>query len=578
MSGFFSALARDGARLPVWRDELYLELHRGTYTTHAWLKRANRQAEASLYTTDLLCALAAAAGAANAWSDTAPILESLWKRLLVNQFHDIVPGTAVEEAYQDTRRDFSEIADGCEALQRTAVARVLPPAPGLAGRVYTVFNPLPWDRLEHVRLPVGGGSLVVTDGNGRRCPSQAVREARASSLLVQVRVPAMSCAPLVVRSGQVDDAVVGPARDLVLDAPLVQVRLDARGAITSLLDKQHARDIVVRDHRLNEFQAFRDEPAHWEAWDIDRDYASKPVALFREATVEILERGPVRWRARVVLRSGGRTRLEQDVVLHRDSPRIDFLTRVRWHEQRTLLKVAFPLAVAARRATYEIPFGAIARPTVARTPRERARWEVAGQQWADLSEREYGVSLLNDCKYGYDCAGTTLRLTLIRSPRYPHHAEPMAKTSRRATDQGEHRFAYALLPHAGTWREAETVRRAREFNVPVLRLEGHREMARPALLRLDAANVQVSAVALAERPGDLVLRLFESHGMGGRVTLQVGIDCDEVRELDLNERPGRRVALRDGTLALDFRPFEIRTLRLTPSRAAAGQRETSDVR
>ena len=259
-----------------------------------------------------------------------------------------------------------------------------------------------------------------------------------------------------------------------------------------------------------------------------------------------------------------------------------------------LLKVAFPLAVDTHSATYEIPFGAIARDTRGRTARDRARWEVAGQQWADLSGRGFGVSLLNDSKYGYDCRGTTLRLTLVRSPRYPHHAEPMTKTSRRVTDQGEHRFAYALLPHAGTWREAETVRRAREFNVPILVLDGQRSMRLPPLLRLGAANIQVSAVKLADEPGgqqregppggqpagsaDLIVRLHECHGTGGPVDIHVGLPCDEVREADLLERPGRRGHIRNGTLRLTFRPFEIKTLRLTLRGSARRREERGDAR
>ena len=180
---------------------------------------------------------------------------------------------------------------------------------------------------------------------------------------------------------------------------------------------------------------------------------------------------------------------------------------------------------------------------------------MAGQQWADLSARGYGVSLLNDSKYGYDCSGATLRLTLIRSPRYPHHAEPMSKTARRVTDQGEHLFTYSLLPHAGTWREAATVRRARELNVPLLTLPGRREPAVPPLLRLDAPNLQLSSVAMAERPGDLVVRLYECDGVGVRTRVRLGIPCTEVREVDLDEHPGRRLPVRGGAIDLTFEPF-----------------------
>jgi alpha-mannosidase len=238
---------------------------------------------------------------------------------------------------------------------------------------------------------------------------------------------------------------------------------------------------------------------------------------------------------------------------------------VRWHERRTLLKVAFPLAVRASHATYEIPFGAIRRPTVARNLRDRARWEVAGQQWADLSERHFGVSLLNDSKYGYDCRGSVLRLTLIRSPRYPHHAEPKTKTSGRYTDQGEHCFTYVLLPHAGTWREAETVRRARELNVPCLVAGGHREMRVPPLVKLDAPNVQISAIVPGQLRGTVLVRLYEAQGVAGPARIQLGWPCREICEVGLDEKVRRVLSSRGGAVRLAFRPFEIKTLRLTPA-------------
>jgi alpha-mannosidase len=356
------------------------------------------------------------------------------------------------------------------------------------------------------------------------------------------------------------------AEPAVLDAPFVRVVLDHRGAITSLLDKTSGREVVRGGARLNEFLTFRDEPKQWEAWDIDPDYENKPVEVFREASVEVPERGPLRWRARITLRSAGRTRLEQDVIAWHDTAGVEFATQVHWHEGRTLLKVAFPLAVRASRATYEIPFGAIARPTLARTRRDRARWETAGQQWADLSERRFGVSLLNDSKYGYDCRGQVLRLTLIRSPRYPDHAEPMTKTSGRFTDQGEHRFTYVLLPHAGTWREGRTVRHARELNVPCLVLDGWRDPRAPALLTLGAEHIQVSAVAPGDTPGDVLVRVYECHGAGGPATLNIGWPCRAVREVDLTGRRVRSLQVRDGRLTLHFRPFEIKTLRLVPQK------------
>jgi alpha-mannosidase len=573
VSRFFEALRRNGRRLPVWRDELYLELHRGTYTTHAWLKRANRRAESSLYVTESLCALASGTYDDEAWHTVTETLDGLWKRLLTNQFHDIVPGTAIEAAYEDTRRDFSDLERGCETLQQAAMDRAAPVVAPATSDAFTVFNPLAWDRLSHVVLPPGTRLAAVQDHSGQDVPSQVVSEHGRRRVICSVRVPALGCARLKLSDATVPMLTLTPAvpaEPAVLDAPFVRVAFDERGAITSLLDKASGRDVVLGGARLNEFLTFRDEPKHWEAWDIDPDYENKPVEVFREASVEVLERGPLRWRARITRRSAGRTRLEQDVIAWHDAAGVEFVTRVHWHEQRTLLKVAFPLAVRAGRATYEIPFGAIDRPTVPRSRRDRARWEVAGQQWADLSERRFGVSLLNDSKYGYDCRAQVLRLTLIRSPRYPDHAEPMTKTSGRCTDQGEHRFTYMLLPHAGTWREARTVRHARELNVPGLVFDGWREpRVLPPLTLGNASNVQVSAIAPGDEPGDVLVRLYECHGTGGPVAIGIGWPCEAVWEVDLEGRRVRQVPVHDGRLALRFRPFEIKTLHVGPARAPA---------
>ena len=336
VAAFFRALRRDGARLPAWRDELYLELHRGTYTTHAWLKRANRRAEASLYTTELLCALAGVTGAPGARTDRAARkqekdrfdLDSLWKRLLLNQFHDIVPGTAVEEAYEDTRRDFAAIEHGCKVLQQAAIDRLLPVDSPRQGGV-TLFNPLPWERVEPVLLAAPGAHAIVTDASGQRLPSQIVRDSGPARVLCAPRVPALGCAHLTVTRAARPRPVRAEARQdaLTLETPLVRLQFDAHGAIVSLVDKTRGRDIVAGGQRLNVFQAFRDEPAHWEAWDIDPEYERKPVDLFSTASVRVLERGPVRWRARVALRADSRTRLEQDVLLSHDTPRVDFVTR-----------------------------------------------------------------------------------------------------------------------------------------------------------------------------------------------------------------------------------------------------------
>jgi alpha-mannosidase len=271
----------------------------------------------------------------------------------------------------------------------------------------------------------------------------------------------------------------------------------------------------------------------------------------------VVERGPVRAAVRLSRRFG-RSRLTQEVRLSAGSPVIEFATRVSWREDRKLLKAAFPMDVVAERASYEIQFGAIERPTARNTGWERAKFEVPAHRWADLSEPGFGASLLNNCKYGYDCRGNVLRLSLLRAPTNP---DPGA-------DRGEHEFTYALYPHSGDWREGLSVRAGLELNVP-LRASPAARGGGPlgssaSFFSLDAANVVIEAVKRAERSDAVVLRLYEAHGARCPARLRTALPVSSARETDLLEAGGRvlRVARREGSaeIALRFRPFEIKTL------------------
>jgi len=283
----------------------------------------------------------------------------------------------------------------------------------------------------------------------------------------------------------------------------------------------------------------------------------------------VVERGPVRAAVRLVRRFG-RSRLVQDVRLAAGSPVIEFATRVDWHENRKLLKAAFPLEVHAEQASYEIQFGAVERPTHRSTAWDRARFEVSAHRWADLSEPGYGAALLNDGKYGYDCRRNVLRLSLLRAPVDP---DPGA-------DRGRHQFSYALYPHRGDWREALAVRAGLELNVP-LRADPVARTGRGALggsasfFSVDCANVVIEALKRAEDSDDLVVRLYEAHGARAACRLRAALPVRLARETDLLEHGGRRLAVarREGAaeLRLSFRPFEIKTVVLRLGQAEPGR-------
>ena len=568
---FFDDLGSREDRLPVWKGELYLEMHRGTYTTHAWVKRANRRAESMLYTAEFLAA-AAHLQAPGTYRYPAPLLEGAWKKLLLNQFHDIVPGTAIADAYEDTRRDFEEIGETCEAVTAAAVRPfVAPRGRGRSAR-FTLVNPLGWERSAYVSLEVPGrhAGLALRADDGTPLAHQILsRTGGRTQLLCHVPgLPPFGFAGLAVEPAP---AGAGAHTPFSMDGgtirtPYHELTTAADGSIASLTDLRSGRSVFAGGRCGNVFQLFRDTPRQWEAWEIDPDYGKNPLDILRFERAETVENGPLRFVLRSTWRIGARSRIVQDLVLYHASPRIDFVTTAAWHEAQTLLKVAFPFAVPADAVTYEIQFGALERTSRPATASDRARYEVPGQQWADVSAQGHGVSLLNDCKYGYDADGATLRLTLIRSPHYPHPVEPWWLHDEAVTDQGEHRFTYALLPHEGDWRDAAAVRRARELNVPVAVVAGQRRGTTGPLFELSSSAVVVDAVKKAEDGDEVVLRMHEAHGSACTCTLRCGFRVHEAAACDLMEQPAGEIPREGDALQLTFRPFEIKTVKIRPHR------------
>jgi alpha-mannosidase len=304
----------------------------------------------------------------------------------------------------------------------------------------------------------------------------------------------------------------------------------------------------------NVLQLFEDLPLNYDAWDIDRYFEDKAWQIDSVESVRVTETGPVRGTVEI-RRSFSRSTIVQRLHVYDAIPRIDFHTEVDWHETHTLLKAAFPVSVNASRATYEIQFGVIDRPTHRNTSWDQAQFEVCAQKWADLSEGDYGVSLLNDCKYGYDVEGNVMRISLLRSPTKP---DPL-------TDQGSHEFTYSLMPHPGDWRNGST-RAGYELNYPMTAVrvtgEGASDGRLPkemSLVAPDRDGLFVDTVKLAEDDDRLVVRCYEGHNTRGPANLQFGVPAATAREIDLLERDEGPASLSDGTLTFDVAPYEVRT-------------------
>jgi len=561
---YFERLAARVAEreLPVWDGELYLEYHRGTYTSQAQIKRANRQAEILYHNAECLSALADVLTSSRAYP--AAQLNTGWELILLNQFHDILPGSSIRQVYEDAARDYQRITEIGQEVIKAAVQRILDGLGltnlgGLSGLV--VFNPLSWPRDGLIEVPAAQAASLRYD---QLRPVQLVEDGGAKRLLIAVRdIPALGVCALPCQGG----GGAGGGMDVTpthLENRFYRLSLNDRGQIISLYDKRHDREVLAPGGRGNVFQAFEDKPMKFDAWDIDIYYREKMVEVTDLVEAVVEETGPLRGSLRMTWRFRDSS-ITQRLTLYADSPRIDFRTEIEWREAQTLLKIAFPVDLRATRATYDIQFGAVERPTHWNTSWDWARFEVPAQKWADLSEGNYGVALLNDCKYGHDIRDNVMRLTLIKSAIRPD----------AQADKGRHVFTYSLLPHAGDWRQGGVTQEAYALNYPLLvaqhdhapgpcEVPGAPQAPRFTFASTDAESVIIETIKRAEDdPDTWVIRLYESQQSRRRgVRLTFGRLLRRAVECNLVEQEERPVVFDPGGVTFDILPFEIKTFKV----------------
>jgi alpha-mannosidase len=542
-------------RLPVWDDELYMEGHRGTYTTKGDLKRLNRKAELLYRDAEILSSLA--------WLSGGPrVQERLnegWKLILLNQFHDTLPGTHTPAGVPDIKRDYqAAFAIGAE-VRDNAIAFLLQQLNqrGAAANDLVIFNTLSWPRAALVGTEIRGEASAVRLAGGDPLP---VQQYAGRSWFRAPALPALGWTVAAFETGPA--AGTGETADFtgnVIETPLYRIELDPDGNLARFYDK--ANDHEALSAPGNVFQVFEDDPGYkFNAWDIAYHFETYRYPVRQTVPWQLAANGPLfavftsRWE---VLGST----IEQEMWLYADDPRLDFYTRVEWRDRQKLLKVAFPLRVRTRRATYDLPFGHIERATHRNTGWEQAKFEVCGHKWADMSEGDYGVALLNDCKYGYDARENVLRLSLLRSPIRPD----------ADSDQGSHQFTYSLLPHAGNWRQAQVARRAYELNIPPLAAELVVDETNPqpglpatyTFLEVESQSLIVEALKQAEDGDTLVLRTFDSHGCHAKISFSCVENLDGIAETDLLEEQPQSVPLTgQRSFVTRYAPYEIKTHRL----------------
>ncbi|NEC19210.1 alpha-mannosidase, partial [Streptomyces parvus] len=543
-STFFAAAEEEyRERAPVWSGELYLELHRATYTTQAKTKQGNRRSEHLLREAELW----ATAASLRSPSYRYPYerLDRVWKTVLLHQFHDILPGSSIAWVHREARDTYEEVRAELADLVADAVTS-LGAAEGLVA-----LNSSPYDRVQVVELDAEAAGVL---------PSGArVQELGEGRVAVPARSPGLG-AGLLDGAAVPERAVTAKASDpgdLVLDNGLLRVVVDGDGLVSSVRDLVAGREVLVPGARANLLQLHPDHPNHWDAWDIDRHYRNTRTDLTAADSVSLVEEGPLRAAVRVV-RSFGKSTVVQELRLAAGARQLDIDTEVDWQESEKVLKAAFPLDVHAERSTAEIQFGHVHRATHDNTSWDAARFEICAHRWLRVAEPGYGVAVLNDSTYGHDVTrtphpdglGTTVRLTLLRAP---HSPDPH-------TDLGVHRFRYALAPGAGV---TDAVREGLALNLP---LRAAVAPVVPALVSTGHPAVTVESVKLAEdRSGDVIVRLYESAGGRARARLTVSFPVTEARITDLLERPLHPAVTDEDGLVLDLRPFQILTVRLTPA-------------
>ncbi|MDQ0877339.1 alpha-mannosidase [Paenibacillus sp. V4I3] len=533
----------------TWDGELYLELHRGTFTSQAYNKRMNRKLELLYRDAEFMQVLG---GLLNDSFVPSTDLAHGWKIILRNQFHDIIPGSSIKEVYEDSKVEYNEALELANQSNNEAGISILQQNE----QTWTVFNSASWSRNDLVLIP-----FTQTPGQGRWlrdtgevCPSQRTEE----GWLVHLKnLPPMGFATITKEMTEESKSMEGlvPFQSLEqgIETPFYILNWNEQGHLTRIFDKQAAREVLKSKELGNVFEVFEDKPkSRHEAWDIDLYYLEKRRIVDTCTQIRMVEMGPLR---AVVQFSWSYmdSELTQKMVLYSDSRRIDFNTVVNWHEQRQLLKVAFPVNIRATEATYDIQFGNVKRPTHWNTSWDYARFETLGHQWADLSERGYGVSLMNDCKYGYDIKDHKMRLTLIKSAMVPDPTQ----------DQGEHIFSYALFPHKGDWFAGDTVQEAWHLNNPLLVMRGQPERKAFSLFSVNAPNVCIDAVKPAEEGEGFIVRLHEYAGARGPLEVSSGLAIMLWQETDLLENPlsgeGKNG---QGTIHCEIEPYEIKTFRI----------------
>jgi alpha-mannosidase len=516
--------------------ELYFQAHRGVLTSQAKTKLGNRKSEFGLRRAEMWGTIAKAMAS---YAFPVDEIDEAWKTVLLNQFHDILPGSSIARVYEEAEAAYAEVVEIADQVAEDAAGELTNPDEGL-----TAFNDLSWARTALITLPETYEGVV--DDSGDPLPVQTVEGARYT----EVTVP--SCGWASIKPGashEVDNTLT--VNEGLLENAYLRVTFNERGEITSLVDKTAPVGEFAAGP-CNVFKMFKDVPTRFDAWDIDSMYENTPVELNEPAEIEVVAAGPLVGILRVT-RPLHNSTMTQEISLRRGSRRVEFKTTIDWQERHKLLKVAFPVTVHANEALHEIQFGHIARPNHRSRPFDEDRFEVANHKWTALAEASRGFAVLNDSKYGVNVLHNSINLTLLKSALAPD----------MEADLGIQTFTYAVYPWMGSFADSPVVNEGYELNAPVLTVPGTAEQA--SLFSVSEPNIIIEAVKPAEDgSSDVIVRLYESKRTATACTLRTALPVASAVETDMLESSVLdELACEDGNVDLVLNPFEVKTVRLT---------------
>lgn len=521
-----------GKKVPKWFGELYLEFHRGTYTSIAKNKRYNRKAE-FLLTFNEAVSLANKLLLGGEYPKDA--LYDSWQTVLLNQFHDIIPGSSIREVYEDSEEQYLSLFAQNEKSTDAAIQNL---AANVSEAGVFVYNPtgtsqnglVEVDGVKYFakNVPAYGWKVIVApeqDPEWKACQGSAWAQ---------------------------DKLHISTTH---MENDFFAIDLDEKGHFTRLYDKRNDREVLTAGERGNVLQAFDDHPPVYDNWELSIYHKEIMWEIDDVQSIEVVEETAVSASLKIVHKFLSST-ITQIITIYKDIPRIDFDTVADWHEQHIFVKVAFPVDILSDKATYEIQYGAVERPAHVNTSWDSAKFEVCAHKWADFGEAGYGVALMNDCKYGYDIHDSIMRMSLIKCGTSPN---PVA-------DQGEHVFKYSLMPHSGDWREAEVVKEAFAVNCPLVAAKATGNGSLPAeysFVSADAPNVIISVAKEACDSENIIVRAYEAHGKRTKSRIQLGVDIVGACEVDmLEEKVYEKLMVINNSFATVFKPYEIKTFRI----------------